>query len=438
MMPLIKENVIKQCELAQQKTQAIVSFVVPEIQNQGNLKNLRIALKDNISLKDYPLQAGSKILEGYKSPYDATIVKKIKQAGGCIVAKTAMDELGMGGSGNNDIHGPVINPWDDRRITGGSSSGCAALVACDGADVAVGTDTGDSIRKLASYTGLVGFKPTYGKISRFGIVPYASSMDTVGIIAQTLQQAQILYDVLQGQDPYDLMTYLPKSLEEDSKTMQRKFKLGVFDSLVEYADPYLKKQLQILINHIEKRMEVKRVYMPHDLLELIDSVYTVIANAEACSNHANLDGLRFGCQRREESIEKTRAAGFSWEVKKRFMSGAYALHKENQDRLFIKAQKIRRKIVDAYAFMFKEVDIIISLTTPDIAPLLTEYEEDSSIALSYLKLSNFSGYPAISIPFGKKDGLPFGLHLAAKPCMETTLFKAANDLQSIIMEMQHV
>ena len=430
-MPLTRENIRKQCEFAQQKTQAIVSFVVPEIQDKGRFKDIRIALKDNISLKGYPLQAGSKIL-------DAAIVEKIKQEGGCIVAKTAMDELGMGGSGNNDIHGPVIHPWDASRIPGGSSSGCAALVAVDGADVAVGTDTGDSIRKPASYMGLVGLKPTYGRISRFGVVPYASSMDTVGILARSIEQVECVYDVLKGQDERDLMTFLPKSLEKAPQKKQGLLRLAVFDSISEDADPVLKARLQKLIEQLETKQTIKHVQMPQSLLALIDPVYTVIANAEACSNHANLDGLRFGLSSKDQSVENIRSRGFSWEVKKRFLCGAYALHKENQERLFIKAQKIRRKLVDAYASMFTEADIVFSLTTPDVAPLISEYKEDTSIGLSYLKLSNFSGYPSISIPFGHKEGLPFGLHLAAKPCREDLLLKAAKMFSQVIQEMDHV
>lgn len=437
-MPLTRENIRKQCEFAQQKTQAIVSFVVPEIQDKGRFKDIRIALKDNISLKGYPLQAGSKILEGYQCPYDATIVEKIKQEGGCIVAKTAMDELGMGGSGNNDIHGPVIHPWDASRIPGGSSSGCAALVAVDGADVAVGTDTGDSIRKPASYMGLVGLKPTFGRISRFGIVPYASSMDTVGILAQSIEQVESVYDILKGQDERDLMTFLPKSLEEASQKKQVLLRLAVFDSISEDADPVLKDRLQKLIEHLKAKQTIKHVQMPRSLLPLIDPVYTVIANAEACSNHANLDGLRFGLSSKDQSVENIRSMGFSQEVKKRFLCGAYALHKENQERLFIKAQKIRRKLVDAYASMFTEADIVFSLTTPDVAPLISEYKEDASIGLSYLKLSNFSGYPSISIPFGYKEGLPFGLHLAARPCQEDLLLEAAKMFSQVIQEMDHV
>ena len=437
-MPLTRENIRKQCEFAQQKTQAIVSFVVPEIQDKGRFKDIRIALKDNISLKGYPLQAGSKILEGYQCPYDAAIVEKIKQEGGCIVAKTAMDELGMGGSGNNDIHGPVIHPWDASRIPGGSSSGCAALVAVDGADVAVGTDTGDSIRKPASYMGLVGLKPTYGRISRFGVVPYASSMDTVGILARSIEQVECVYDVLKGQDERDVMTFLPKSLEKAPQKKQGLLRLAVFDSISEDADPVLKARLQKLIEQLETKQTIKHVQMPQSLLALIDPVYTVIANAEACSNHANLDGLRFGLSSKDQSVENIRSRGFSWEVKKRFLCGAYALHKENQERLFIKAQKIRRKLVDAYASMFTEADIVFSLTTPDVAPLISEYKEDASIGLSYLKLSNFSGYPSISIPFGHKDGLPFGLHLAAKPCREDLLLKAAKMFSQVIQEMDHV
>ena len=234
------------------------------------------------------------------------------------------------------------------------------------------------------------------------------------------------------------MTFLPKSLEKAPQKKQGLLRLAVFDSISEDADPVLKARLQKLIEQLETKQTIKHVQMPQSLLALIDPVYTVIANAEACSNHANLDGLRFGLSSKDQSVENIRSRGFSWEVKKRFLCGAYALHKENQERLFIKAQKIRRKLVDAYAFMFTEADIVFSLTTPDVAPLISEYKEDASIGLSYLKLSDFSGYPSISIPFGHKEGLPFGLHLAAKPCREDLLLEAAKLFSQVIQEMDHV
>lgn len=435
-MPLTREYIQKQCEKAQSQTHAIVSFVVPKIQDTGKLAAYRIALKDNISLKGYPMQAGSRSLQGYVPVFDATVVTRIQEEGGCIIAKTAMDELGMGGTGRNDCHGPVLHPLDPERIPGGSSSGNAALVACNGAEVGIGTDTGDSIRKPASYTGIVGLKPTYGQISRYGILPYASSMDTVGIHAQSLDQAFALLEVLQGQDPQDMMTCacVPIQIDFKETVCLSEYSLAVFDTVIQACDPILQLRFQALMEELRKQgVSIQTVQMPDSLMELVDPVYEVLANAEACSNHANLDGLRFGQQNGRLQKE-----GFSDLVQARWMSGAFALHQENQQRLYVKAQKLRHQMVEAYDRLFDQGDILLSLTTPDIAPKIENSMEDEGIALSHLKLSNFSGYPGLSIPLGQKEGMPFGLHLAARAHQEVLLYKVAKGIEACIRRLDHV
>lgn len=437
-MKLTRREIEIKCKEAQQKTHSIVSFVVPEIHETGKLKDCRIALKDNISLKGVCMQAGSKILEGYVPVYDAAVVEQIKKEGGCIVAKTAMDELGMGSSGNNDCHGPVINPFDETRIAGGSSSGAACIVAVDGADISICTDTGDSIRRPACYTETIGIKPTYGTISRYGILPYASSMDTVGIITKSMDWAYKALPILQKTDPRDMMCVPVDTLRLVEPTLKGK-RIGVFTTINALGDPLLQQAFSEFVQALQKQdVLISEVSMSLDWLQLVEPVYTVIANAEACSNHANLNGLRFGVQDKKQTSSAIRSACFSDTIKLRFMAGAYSLYQDNQNRLFVKAQKIRRCLCHEYQKLFEGVDAIISLTTPDIAPKIDETQPENDVAVSYLKLSNLSGYPALSMPLGKKGKNPFGLHIACKPYQESLMLELADGFTSVIRRLDHV
>lgn len=429
---LLKEN---------EALNAVVTYVDGENDQEGCLSGVPIALKDNVSTKGIRTTASSKILDNYVPVYDATIVTKLKAAGATIVAKTSMDELGMGGTNKNAATGPVHNPHDVTRITGGSSGGSAAVVACGALDYAIGTDTGDSIRKPASYTGVVGVKPTYGRISRYGIIPYASSLDHVGYFAKDVRLAAKLLSVLAGRDDADMTSsQLPVEdyeayLSQDSHTKV----IGVLDTVMdEGVDPYLKDSFNQLVAHLEKKgYTIKHVSMPEQLMGLIAPVYKTIANAEATANHSNLDGLRFGVrqpgQSTEEVMKASRTAGFSAYVRKRFVIGSYSLFEENQAKLFVKAQKIRRLITEAYAKCFEECDVVLSIAANGIAPKIEDSHDVSLFSDAYsedhMQLANFSGYPAMSIPMNKKEGLPLGVHLAARPFEEGTMFLMAQAIE---------
>ena len=386
----VNKNVaIEKINAVQPKLNAVVTMIDEDANtNAGKLAGVPVALKDNISTCGIKTTASSRILDNYVPVYDATIVKKLREAGADFVCKASMDELGMGGTNKNAYTGAVHNPYDLDRIPGGSSGGCAALVAAGCVPLAIGTDTGDSVRKPAAYCGVVGVKPTYGRISRYGIIPYASSLDHVGYFTTNVKDAALALEVLAGRDDHD-MTSSYKEVGEYSK----------------------------LLNS--------------------DLTNKTIANAEATANHSNLDGIRFGMREEGQDLEEvmtnTRTKGFSSYVRARFVIGSYSLFEENQDRLFRKAQKIRRLIVQAYAKMFEECDAVLSVAAPTIAPLIHESSNVrfgvSSFAEEHMQLQNFSGYPSITLPLGKVDSMPVAVNLTCKPFEEQKMFDVSSAIE---------
>lgn len=411
---------------------------------EGKLAGMPVVLKDNVSTLGIRTTASSKILDNYVPVYDATIVKKLKDAGATIVAKTSMDELGMGGTNRNAATGPAHNPWNIDRITGGSSGGSAAIMAIQAVPLAIGTDTGDSIRKPAAYCGVVGVKPTYGRISRYGIIPYASSLDTVGFFTQNIADAALALEVLAGRDDHD-MTSSFLEVPNYSALLKPSVKGKTIGVLRTVADRIQNADLAKAFNQLIEDLKangaiVKDVYMDEKLMDLIAPVYKTIANAEATANHSNLDGLRFGVRVPGESVEEvmsnSRTAGFSSYVRARFVIGSYTLFEENQDRLFRKAQKIRRLIVDAYKHLFEDVEIILAPAAVDVAPFI---EQSSDVRFGqdrfeeeHMQLANFSGYPSLTMPLGLSDGLPFGINLTAPAFEEQNLFDVAAGIEEII------
>lgn len=425
---------------------AAVTIVENPEENQaaGKLAGIPIVLKDNVSTQGIRTTASSKILDNYVPVYDATIVQKLKNAGATIVAKTSMDELGMGGTNRNAATGPAHNPWNLDHITGGSSGGSAALTAIEAVPLAIGTDTGDSIRKPAAYCGVVGVKPTYGRISRYGIIPYASSLDTVGFFTQNIADAALALEVLAGRDDHD-MTSSFLEVPEYSALLTPRLEgktIGVLRTVSDHIhNDDLKVAFDKLVEELKaKGVIVKDLYMDEKLMELIAPVYKTIANAEATANHSNLDGLRFGVRVPGASVEEvmsnSRTAGFSSYVRARFVIGSYTLFEENQDRLFRKAQKIRRLIVDAYKKLFEEVEVILTPAGVTTAPLI---EESSDVRFGkdqfeeeHMQLANFSGYPSLTMPLGVSHGLPFGINLTAPAFEEQNLFDVAYGIEKII------
>lgn len=419
------------------------------IVNDAPEAGIPVILKDNISTKGIRTTASSRILDNYVPVYDATIVTKLKHAGFTPVVKASMDELGMGGTNRNAATGPVHNAWDQDRIAGGSSGGSAVLTARLAAPLAIGSDTGDSVRKPASYNGVVGVKPTYGRISRYGIIPYASSLDHVGYFTTSVKDAAAALEILAGRDDHDMTSSLEPVGEYEAclnPDLAGK-KIAVFDTVANAVrDEAIASAFQKLVSGLEAAgAEVTHVTMPEQLMDLIAPVYKTIANSEAAANHSNLDGIRFGVRKPGESVEDvmtaSRTAGFSSYVRARFVIGSYSLFEENQDRLFRKAQKIRRLICEAYASLFRNADVVICPAAPTVAPLLAESSDvrfgQDEFVEEHMQLANFSGYPSMVIPLGQKDGLPFAVEIAAKPFEEQTMFDVAAGMEALLKEGRH-
>lgn len=429
-------------EDAQKKLNAIVTFIDPSEQIEAVKKmdeslplyGVPIAIKDNFNTKGIRTTASSRILDNYVPIYDATVIKKLKDAGAILFAKTSMDELGMGGTNLNAYTGKVNNPYDVSRISGGSSGGSAALVAEGIVPVAMGTDTGDSIRKPAAYCGVVGFKPTYGRISRYGVIPYASSLDHVGFFTTCIEDAARMLQVCAGRDDHD-MTSSYEKIEEYEKNLNsdiRGKKIAVLDNVMNsIEDQRIVDNFNEVIEKLEKRGAiVERVSMDETLLQTLLPVYLIIANAEACANHSNLDGVRFGMREEGHDLEEiminSRTKGFSSAVRKRFVLGSYSLFVENQEKLFRKAQKVRRVIVDEYKKILEQYDCVIASAAPTVAP----HPEDSVgekmsdtylVAENFMILGNMSGYPSLTLPSGFVEGLPIGINVTAKAFDEQNL-----------------
>ena len=405
------EQSAKRLSEVQPSLNAVVTFaeLPDEISTQGKLAGIPVVLKDNIITNGLRTTASSGILDNYIPVYDSIVAKRLKEAGAVIMAKASMDELGMGGTNRNAFTGPVHNPYDLDRISGGSSGGSAVLVASKAVPLAIGTDTGDSIRKPAAFCGVVGFKPTYGRIPRHGIIPYASSLDTVGTFTRSVKDAALALEVLAGRDDHD-MTSSYEEVGEYSVLLNDDLKgkkIGILRTVSdEIKNPDIKTAFDQLVDDLKNAGAIiSDLEMDRKLLELIAPVYKTIANAEATANHSNLDGIRFGVRKPGESVEDvmtaSRTEGFSSYVRARFVIGSYSLFEENQDRLFRKAQKIRRLISEAYARLFEDQDVVLTIAAPDVAPKIEETSEVrfgiDRFEEEHMQLANFTGYPSICL-----------------------------------------
>lgn len=428
-----------------EKLNAVVSYVDLETSGSGSIEHWDIALKDNINMKGTLTTASCELLSNHVSIYNATVVDKLLAAGANICAKTSMDELGMGGTNLSAITGPVKNPYDLDRISGGSSGGSAALVGAHAVRVALGTDTGDSIRKPAAYCGAVGVNPTYGRISRYGVIPYASSLDHVGYFTQNVEDAAVMLEVLAGRDDLD-MTSSFEPVENYATLLDLDLKgkrIGVFKDVQDViGNESMLQQFASLCEQLEAQGAILvDKHMNLELLRAMLPVYSVISNSEAVANHANLDGVRYGKSQPGDDLESimkaTRSQGFSSMIKRRFVYGAYALDDDNQEDVFNQAKRVRRMIVDAYATMIEDVDIMIACASGVIAPKLNEntHNERSDeylIAENHMVINNFTGYPSMTIPFGYVDAMPIGLNISAKPFKEATMFAYAKAIETQI------
>jgi aspartyl-tRNA(Asn)/glutamyl-tRNA(Gln) amidotransferase subunit A len=406
-----------------------------------------VAVKDIFCTEGVPTTAGSRIIEGYRPPYTATAVRRLLEAGAPVLGKTNMDEFAMGSSNENSAYGPVLNPWDRGRVPGGSSGGSAAVVAGGLAPWAIGTDTGGSIRQPAALCGIVGLKPTYGAISRYGMIAFASSLDQCGPLTRDVSDAALLLAILQGRDPLDSTSV---GLEDGIRLPDREdlsgLRFGVPSELSrDSVDAGVRAVFEATLAEIEQLGgEVGEVSLPN--AEHGISAYYVLAPAEASSNLARYDGVRYG-QRAEsagdlvEMYETTRAAGFGAEVKRRIMLGTYALSSGYYDAYYGQAQKVRTRIAEDFTAAFSEFDFVITPTSPSVAFGLGEKTADPlSMYLNdfFTVPMSLAGIPAISIPAGlaEPEGggprLPVGFQIAAPAFGEQKLLEAAYALEQAL------
>jgi len=403
------------------------------------LKGIPVSIKDNICTKGYNTECCSKILEGFKPPYDATVIRKLKEAGAIILAaKTNMDEFAFGSSTENSCYGPTHNPWDLNAVVGGSSGGSAAAVASDEAIMALGSDTGGSIRQPASLCGVVGLKPTYGRVSRYGLIAFASSLDQVGPITKDVRDSAILMNIISGYDSFD-STSLNVDVPDYTKSLGRDIngvKIGIpKEYFIAGMDKEVKTIVEGAINKLKDLgANYKSVSLPHTKYAI--PVYYIVATAEASSNLARFDGVQYGFRAEGaklnliEMYKKTRGEGFGQEAKRRIILGTFVLSHGYYDAYYLRALKVRTLIKQDFDKIFTEFDCIVTPTSPTAAFKIGEKIKDPlKMYLSdiYTISANLAGIPAISIPCGfTKKGLPVGLQILAKPFNEELLFRVAS------------
>ena len=416
-----------------------------EVEANNPLWGIPFVIKDNMSTKDVPTTGSSNILNGYVPVFDATVVEKLKEAKAVPIGKATLDELAMGGTGTSGHLGMTYNPYDKShtRLVGGSSCGSAAVTTAGIVPFALASDTGDSTRKPASFAGLVGFKPTWGRFSRYGLFPFAPSLDTVGVFARNVEDVAIVTEVLSGRDDKD-STSSTKPLEhyyaEIKKPCAYK-RIAVIKEIVDaIKDEAILEAFNKTIEGLKnKGYKVSEVSVSVELLTSLFPTYFVISCAEATSNNANMDGIKFGPLSNgttfEEVVTEARTKGFSELIKRRFVIGSFALMKENQNELFVRAQKNRRRIVETINNILKDNDFIYLPAAPGIAPKVGEASDRLSdeylIADNHLVLGNFAGLPSITLPIGFEEGMPFGANLMGRAFEEKELFQVSYDLEQI-------
>ena len=450
---LVNDSLKKAHEL-QEKCNAFVTIMDDtkvEV-NDNLLSGIPYGIKDNYSTKGILSTGSSNTLKDYVPFFDATAVANLKKNGAVGIAKTALDEFGMGGTGLTAHTGIIKNPWDTTRICGGSSAGSACSVAYGVYPYALGSDTGDSIRKPAGYCGIVGYKPTYGMISRFGLFPFASSLDTCGVLTRSVEDAAIVVDGMKGIDENDQTSWnssninLYNDLSKDVKG-KKMFYIKEITDISNY--PHASNELKMHLENYQKAIEklrnigvtVEEVSIDKTLLSVIPGVYVCISCAEATSNMSNLTGISFGPRGNGENvmdmIKDYRTKGFSPLIKRRFVIGSYVLQKENQERYFLNACRVRRLIVDKFKSLFKEYDGFILPVGSGVAPLiegLNEKVDDDELAIleNHLQIGNFGGFPSITIPNGFINGLPVGINITGNCYDDQTVLNLAYALEDLM------
>jgi aspartyl-tRNA(Asn)/glutamyl-tRNA(Gln) amidotransferase subunit A len=412
----------------------------PPASNGGPLHGVPLAVKDLFCTEGVPSQAGSRILENYRPPYTATVVRKLVEAGAPLLGKTNQDEFAMGSSNENSGYGPVLNPWDRARVPGGSSGGSAAAVAAGSAPWALGTDTGGSVRQPAALCGIVGLKPTYGAVSRFGMIAFASSLDQAGPLTRDVTDAALLFRHMVGQDDRDSTSVaFPEEITLPTTQRLDGVRLGVPDDLSgEGVEPGVMERFEATLDLArELGAGIERIALPH--ADYAISAYYVIAPAEASSNLARYDGVRYGLRREADDLltmyTKTRHDGFGAEVKRRILIGTYALSSGYYDAYYGRAQRVRTKIAEDFRAAFERVDFVVTPTSPGVAfELGAKTDDPLAMYLNdyFTAPMPLAGIPAISIPCGLSEGLPVGFQLSGPNFSENRLLAASYALEQAI------
>lgn len=416
-----------------------------DLDNKENYENILlygvpIALKDNIVSKGELTTAASKILKNYVGVYDATVVEKLKKSGMPIVGKANMDEFAMGSSNENSSIKSVSNPWDLERVPGGSSGGSAAMVAAEQIPIALGTDTGGSIRQPACLTGTVGIKPTYGRVSRYGLMAFGSSLDQIGALAKSTEDLARLLQIIAGYDEKDATSVdieVPNYLENINRDLKG-LKIGIpKEYFADGLDENIKKVIMKAVEDLKQLgAQIKEVSLPYSKYAI--STYYIISSAEATSNLSRYDGVRYGVRESDEDIEKmyvkSRTKGFGEEVKRRIMIGNYVLSSGFYDAYYKKASQVRRLIRDDFSKALNEVDVLLTPVSPNVAQKKGESIVDpikTYLADIYTVSVNLAGLPAISVPAGFVDGLPVGIQLIGNYFKEDLLFNISHKYEKI-------
>jgi len=420
---------------AKAKASGLNAYVGFERSGEG----VPILIKDNIQVKGWSVTSASKILQGYIAPYEATAVQNLKAKGMMAFGRANMDEFAMGSTTESSYYGPTKNPHDLTRVPGGSSGGSAAAVAGGIAIAALGSDTGGSIRQPAAYCGVVGMKPTYGRVSRYGLAAYASSLDQIGPIAQNVEDAAILYDAIKGHDDKD-STSADFQIENIANNLDPDVKLtiAVIDNHVAQADEEIQKAFADTVAKLEAAGHtIVHKAMSNTKYDI--ATYYIVATAEAATNLARYDGVRYGRRAEAKTTEElffhARSEGFGEEVKRRILLGNFVLSSGYYDAYYVKAQKVRHLIRDEYNKIFEEADLILSPVAPSVAPKLGSIHDPLEMYKSdmYTLGVNLAGLPGISLPVAKNgEGLPIGLQLIAKAFDEKTLFNGAASMEKAV------
>lgn len=462
---LIKESLEKSHQI-QEECNAFVTIIEdakPTEITDNLLSGIPYGIKDNYSTKGILSTGSSNTLKDYVPFFTATAIEKLSSAGAVAVNKTVMDEFGMGGTGTTGHTGIVRNPWDKSRMCAGSSAGSAAAVAAGVYPYATGSDTGDSIRKPAAYCGIVGYKPTYGMISRYGLFPFASSLDHCGVLTRSVKDACLVVDTMKGIDKNDMTSWdssninLYKSITGEVKGKKLCYIKELCDiSNYPNASRTLQQHLENFHNVLERSqdlgLEIEEVSVDKTLLNALASVYVVISCAEATSNMSNLTGLIFGPRGEGESyidvMKDYRTKNFSPLIKRRFVIGSYVLQAQNKDRYFHNAQRVRRLLVDTWNELFKNYDAVILPVGTGPAKHLDGskdmLDKDTTALEEHLQIGNFGGFPSITIPDGFIEGLPVGLNITGKCYNDETVLNIAYAIENsmnyknqIAKEVQH-